>query len=143
MSEGPTALARAVGCISQKRLVNMTEGFDHDNTPIRGCPRFRVGFRGAMPLFNLPQFDPTLTRSTSSDPWKYRKPYRSFSIIPIITTSLTFYKEKANQYPVNVTKIAARLNSGMTPRLGSVDLTQAYQCGVIIYLCLTSRGLFC
>lgn len=39
---------------------------------------------------------PLLARSTNNDPWKYRKSYRSFPIDNIITTYLTFYKEKAN-----------------------------------------------
>jgi hypothetical protein len=68
------------------------------------------------------------------------KPYRSFSIIPILTTSLTFYKEKANSTLVYVTTpLVTMPNSGIHVRRHAsvLDLSQAYSCTVPLSLYLT------
>jgi hypothetical protein len=57
--------------------------------------------------------------------------------------SLTFYKEKAYQYPgCNNTSYKAELRrqnvntfDALTPRLGSVDLSRAYSGAVIVVPC--------
>jgi hypothetical protein len=52
----------------------------------------------------------------------------NFPIIPIFVASLIFYKEKAIQFPVNVTARQTRI----APCLDSVDLSRAYSYSVII-----------